>query len=278
MIKDGDVCFSGKLHCPGCRVKIGSYSWLYSHYHHHPNHKHFHRLHHWGFAITIIILTNILTFVVLPITTYIIITIITPKKNSSSSSQLVTIITPPNISPYKSSPTSSSPSSRLARVLGSECPCGAKVAPAFTLDITAIIFKVIGSWYCCYIYLASTVLLLLLLSDDWCQYKWQDCMKLESHPNFHILSLFRPVVDTLPVPVGTRQGTLEDLLRFWNLHSFTFTFISQLLSLYLSTFPTMHSSKTYSEPTRLKFCLSPGHHFLLHWQEKIITGIISSMY
>jgi len=29
-------------------------------------------------------------------------------------------------------------------VLGSDCPCGAKVAPAFTLDITSIIFKTGG--------------------------------------------------------------------------------------------------------------------------------------
>ena len=34
------------------------------------------------------------------------------------------------------------------RVLGSDCPCGAKVAPAFTLDITSIIFKVKKIYFC----------------------------------------------------------------------------------------------------------------------------------
>ena len=73
MIKYGDVCFSGKLHCPSCRVKIGSYSWLESHHHHHPTHKYCHRHHHWGFAINIITPTNIFTVILLQITTYIII-------------------------------------------------------------------------------------------------------------------------------------------------------------------------------------------------------------
>ena len=76
MNKDGDVCFSGKLHCPGCRVKIGSYSWLESRRHHHPTHKHCLRHHHCGFAINIITPTNIFTVILLPITTNIIITII----------------------------------------------------------------------------------------------------------------------------------------------------------------------------------------------------------
>ena len=78
MIKDWKICFSGKLHCPGCRVKIGSYSWLESRHHHHPTHKYFHRHHHWGFAINIITPTNIFTVILLPITTNVIITIISP--------------------------------------------------------------------------------------------------------------------------------------------------------------------------------------------------------